>query len=395
MSEGQKEVCPVCGAADLRDVLTIPRVPVCCNRLYADREEALRADGDTIALVLCRNCDHCYNLAFREDRLVYSGEYENSLYFSARFREYADSLVARLVKEYDLHNKDLVEIGCGSGEFLASLCQAGPNRGIGFDPGYREPDGTIEESAAMEIHSTAFSEQDSEIPADFVCSRHVLEHLPQPFDLLDLLRKTLARREGVGLYLEVPNAMYTLRDHGIWDLIYEHFSYFTIPSLVRLCTRAGFRVIKIQEAYEGQFISADLVSGEEQGCRPDAPGLPGEQTLVAAEAFAKVYKEKTGYWQTYLNEAATRKESVVVWGAGSKGVTFLNVLNTRNQIEYIVDVNPRKTGKHVPCSGQEVILPETLKSCPPDRVILMNPVYKNEIAAHLEGMGISARVDLA
>ena len=37
-----------------------------------------------------------------------------------------------------MHNKNIIEIGCGSGEFIKLLCELGNNKGIGFDPSYKE-----------------------------------------------------------------------------------------------------------------------------------------------------------------------------------------------------------------------------------------------------------------
>jgi hypothetical protein len=36
------------------------------------------------------------------------------------------------------------------------------------------------------------------------------------------------------VYFEVPNGGYILRDQACWELIYQHFSYFTERSLVTL-----------------------------------------------------------------------------------------------------------------------------------------------------------------
>jgi hypothetical protein len=40
-------------------------------------------------------------------------------------------------------------------------------------------------------------------------------------------------------YLEVPNGLFTLRDLGIWDLIYEHCQYFTAASFVAVVEAFG------------------------------------------------------------------------------------------------------------------------------------------------------------
>ena len=69
----------------------------------------------------------------------------------------------------------------------------------------------------------------------------------------------------------------------------------------------------------------------------------------------------------------------VVWGAGSKGVTFLNVLKVESGIESVVDVNPHKHGHYVPGTGQNIVPPEFLQKYHPDKIIVMNPVYFDEI----------------
>ena len=48
-----------------------------------------------------------------------------------------------------------------------------------------------------------------------------------------------------------------------------------------------------------------------------------------------------------------------MWGAGARGVTLLNMLND-SRIEYAVDINPRKQGKYVPGTGQQIVEPTFL-----------------------------------
>jgi len=94
------------------------------------------------------------------------------------------------------------------------------------------------------------------------------------------------------------------------------------------------------------------------------------------------------FWRDRTAEWAAAGERVVIWGAGSKGVTFLDTLSP-TAIEFAVDLNPRKQGKYLPGSAAEVVSPEFLKTYRPDRVIMMNAVYREEIAATLAGFGLS------
>jgi hypothetical protein len=105
-------------------------------------------------------------------------------------------------------------------------------------------------------------------------------------------------------------------------------------------------------------------------------------------AFGQRYQDKVRSWERDLAELVTAGRKAVVWGAGSKGVTFLNVLGAQEAIAHVVDINPRKHGKYVAGTGQEIVPPEYLRDFPPDMVIVMNAVYSNEIRQTLEGLGL-------
>ena len=83
-----------------------------------------------------------------------------------------------------------------------------------------------------------------------------------------------------------------------------------------------------------------------------------------------------------------RQKKVVLWGAGSKGVAFLSMLNVHNEIEYAVDINPYKKGTYMAGTGHQIVGPEILKGYRPDIVIVMNPIYSREIRETLRGMGL-------
>jgi hypothetical protein len=64
-------------------------------------------------------------------------------------------------------------------------------------------------------------------------------------------------------------------------------------------------------------------------------------------------------------------------------------------VEDVVDINPHKRGKHLAGGGQRVIAPDDLKDNPPDVVILMNPIYRDEIEADLARLGLSPELTAA
>jgi len=350
---------------------------------------AILAPQGQIQLAFCSQCSHVFNPSFDPAVVEYDPEYENSLFFSPLFRQYAAGLAQSLIARYDLHAKDILEIGSGSGDFLRLICDLGGNRGLGFDPSYLP---TAADSALKNIHFVPefFSETHLNFPADLICCRHVLEHLDAPRKFVELLRKFNALA-----FFEVPNALCTLRDLGIWDVIYEHPSFFTPASLAYLFHSAGFSILQINETFGDQFLTIEAVPLEVNDDTPlshfQDPGFVAH--LVAA--FAKKFGQKIHYWKHSLAQSFQRSEKVVLWGAGSKGVTFLNALPTRNQIAYIVDINPRKIGRFVPGTGQQIVPPDFLSTYQPDRLILMNSNYLAEIQDTIAELGITPKIETA
>lgn len=390
--QSTKPVCPVCHTSDVAAFIDIPQMPVHCNLLWTSRAEALAAPRGIINLGFCQTCGHTFNMTFEPELMEYTQQYENSLHFSPQFQRYATSLAERLIEQYDLHNKDVVEIGSGKGEFLNLLCELGDNRGIGFDPSYI-PD--LDDSA--NTHRVTFiqdfySERYIDHSADLVCCRHVLEHIQFPHDFLLNVRRAVGNRYDTVVFFEVPNALFMLRDLSVWDFIYEHCSYFCAGSLAHVFTACGFRPHRLAEEFGGQFLAIEARPADD----PVHPvmerweGLAQMQRDVAR--FAESYHHKVGTWTRKLEQLARNGKKAVLWGGGSKGVTFLNTIPTSDIITYVVDINPRKQGMYVAGSGQQIVSPAFLQDYRPDVVIVMNPLYISEIQQMLTGLGVHAEV---
>lgn len=387
--------CPICASTDIQELVDIRQVPVFCNLIWDTPEEARSAPRGDIQLGFCNSCSHIYNQRYNPELVAYTQGYENSLHFSPRFQAYAHELAARLVQDHGLNKKTIIEIGSGQGDFLKMLCDLGDNRGLGFDPSYI-PTPEADRDPRLTFVPEYYAEEHAQSHTDFILSRHVYEHVPTPDAFLASLRRVIGDRRQIVVFFEVPNALFTLRELGIWDVIYEHYSYFTPLSLQTAFRKNGFEVLKVAETFNGQFLTIeaaprDLRPAFSQPERGDLAPL-----IQYAAGFTEKYRSKLAYSVNMLEQAAQKGKKVVLWGAGSKGVTFLNVLGSHShQIEYIVDINPRKKGKFVAGSGQEIIPPAFLTSYQPDVIIVMNANYKGEIQKDLENLGVAAEILMA
>jgi len=384
--------CPVCLSRAVEPLITITDVPVHCNVLWDTADKALGAPRGSLNLGFCTVCGHVFNTAFDPSVMEYTQSYENSLHFSPRFQAYATALASRLIATYGIRGKHVIDIGCGKGDFLAMLCLQGENTGVGFDPSYVPENTDAAAAAKMEIIRDFYSPRYTHYSADLLTCRHVLEHIQYPRGFVRNVRDAVGNRPESIVFFEVPNVMYTLKDLGIWDLIYEHCSYFSQWSLARVFTEEGFEVIGHEQLYEGQFLGIDL-----KPVKASSAGLPVDVTAMAKDVaqFVKKYRAKVEEWREVFAALRRRGERAAVWGGGSKGVMFLNTLKPGDAVACMVDINPRKQGMFVAGTSYPIVSPENLRSMNVSSVIIMNAIYRQEIQGQITALGLSPELMIA
>jgi SAM-dependent methyltransferase len=378
--------CPACGSLEVTAFHEVDRVPVHSCVLVSTRDEALDFPTGRIRLVFCATCGFIFNADFDASLLDYSRDYEETQGFSSRFRAFAQDLAGRLIDRFDLHGKEILEIGCGKGEFILLLGEMGPNRGIGIDPAY-VPERTNSEAAGrITFIQDFYSKAYRGLAADFICCRHTLEHIPDVGEFVRLVRGAIGER-GTPVFFEVPDTRRVVREAAFWDIYHEHCSYFTLGSLARLFRSNGFEVSDLALDFDDQYLLLEA--------RPSSNGnderLEEESVSELAaevELFRGSYHETVAGWAERLDRWRGQGRSVVVWGSGSKGVAFLTTLGASDEIACVVDVNPFRQGKFMIGTGHAIVAPESLADSAPDVVIVMNSIYLDEIRDQLGSMGL-------
>jgi SAM-dependent methyltransferase len=365
-------------------------IPVHSCRLVDTREEALAFPRGTLRLAFCPDCGFITNTAYDAALQDYGVAYEETQGFSPRFRDFARALAQRWIARNDLRGKTVLEIGCGKGEFLSLLCELGENRGIGIDPAFVEERLSTEAGDRLRFIRDLYDERYAHLETDAVVCRHTLEHIAPVADFLALIRRTLGDRSGTLVLFDLPDVLRVLREPAFWDVYYEHCSYFSAGSLARLFRRSGFRVIALERDYDDQYLVIDALPGADDGSRPLPLEESPEELRQDVVSFRRGLEEITGRWRARLVAARADGRRAAIWGAGSKGVSFLTTLDVGEEIAYAVDINPFKQRKFLAGTGHAVVGPAHLLEEPPDLVVAMNSIYLPEIRAQLDGLGLHA-----
>ena len=175
------------------------------------------------------------------------------------------------------------------------------------------------------------------------------------------------------------------------SMIYEHVSYFTPHSLHRLATGCGLDVKAVLSGFGGQYLSLEAERSKAPLASEDLQADKAAY-LAQAEALAQTLSDLRTAWAERLANWSRQGRAAVLWGAGSKGVTFLNIVEGARDIPFVVDISPTKYGKFVPGTGQAIMSPDALAAAVtgPVEVLCMNPVYAGEIAEQLSALGVDA-----
>ncbi|MFQ5750203.1 MAG: class I SAM-dependent methyltransferase, partial [Planctomycetota bacterium] len=351
--------------------------------LLPTRREAVDFPTGEIALAHCRACGFLFNAAFDPSRLEYSARYEETQGYSPTFRSWHEKLARDLIERYGLRRKKVVEIGCGKGEFLTLLCELGENEGTGFDPAYVPERNQSPARERVRFIRDFYSERYGDEQGDFLCCKMTLEHIQPAADFIRTVRRSLGEGGKTLVLFQVPDVERILEEIAFWDVYYEHCSYYSLGSLARLFRRSGFHVRGLAREFDGQYLMIEALPGN----GTPSPPVPGEDDaarigeLVAR--FARLLPGRLTAWRKRLAEFRSHDRRMVVWGSGSKGVSFLTTLGIREEVEFVVDINPHRQGNFMAGTGQEIVAPGFLQEYRPDVVVIMNPVYREEIAAEL------------
>jgi SAM-dependent methyltransferase len=364
------------------------RIPLSSCALFRTRQAAAGFGRGDLELAVCHDCGFIQNRLFEPDSVDYTIPYEESQAFSPRFLTFQEALVSQLVATHDLAGKTILEIGCGKGAFLESMCRISGAKGVGVDPA--GDFSRVMPDVDLTLFRETFDGSREGLTGDLISCRHTLEHISEVGAFVGHVAEALRRTPGSVGFFELPDTRRILEEGAFWDVYYEHCSYFTAESLARLIRSKSLTVTRQDLGFDDQYLLLETQDGPDPtAADPDAVAA----TVEKCRAFGESAGREITRWQDMISELSNRNQRMVLWGAGSKSVGFLSALSHDVAIEAVVDVNPFKQHSFLPGSALEIVAPEALREIKPDLLLVMNAAYAGEIADMVEGLGQHPRIE--
>ena len=149
-----------------------------------------------------------------------------------------------IIRKYDLSNRDVLDIGCSNGEFLANF----GNGSLGITISLEEA--ICGREKGLDIMVGNIESKDLAITKNFdvIFSNNLLEHLYSPHSFLYSIKKYL-KPNGI-LILGVPCipviAPLVLLKKFRGSLAFEHINFFTRGTLIQVVKSAGWDVLEVR-----------------------------------------------------------------------------------------------------------------------------------------------------
>lgn len=286
--------------------------------LYNIPENTFNFSEKTIDLNIlsCSKCGAVYlhNVPLSEDYdVVY-----RSIGISSNYREEKKKQLSNFLLAYNLYDKNVVEVGCGDGQFLEIFKELGLNCS-GIEGGEDNFKKCCEKGYDVSYgHVYSLGNQ----LYDAFCTFYFLEHIPYPLEFVKNLYRIL-KPNGIGL-IEVP-CYDCIEKNSIWlEFTKDHRFYFRKTTLLYILTTCGFDI-------ESVDVNEDKI------CLSVIVRKPKDN-----RNFESMRNKINKDVETFKNLIDKLDGNFAVYGAGHYSQTLLNQIDIKPK--RIFDSNKQKCG---------------------------------------------------
>ncbi|NLJ71754.1 MAG: class I SAM-dependent methyltransferase [Syntrophomonadaceae bacterium] len=360
--------CPICNNIDSRPVWGLKQFQFFIDNASLSKQIDINV----------HQCNDCYALYMNPNYTQLGFEHLFSLAscsygsfdFDFRVNEEIEWLKQRDLLKPNIH---VLDVGCYKGDFLNYL------------PGYTRCTGVDIDKTAIDMAQSRYgSSRMNFICADFesfqltdfpdlITMFHVLEHLPNPLNVLTKLRELADKNTQLVIEVPIIENGFTNDINGFFSV--QHMTHFSRNSLRNITQIAGWR---IEEMFEQKDYNGCRVV-----CKPDIQNCDITRNI---NEISLCYQYLSHWYQNIVNIENVLKGHLdnnqwVIWGAGLHTEFIFQVssffLGAGNEREYIIIDNDKgKQGKS--WRSINIYSPDALRGIELDKVKFLISSYGSQ-----------------
>lgn len=269
-----------------------------------------------------------------------------------------------IIETYDLQGKKILEIGAGKGGFLKTLQEMIEYRirgyGLEHNPNFVRTAREVEGVEVIQGNPEDASLKLEEAPFDAFFTFAYPARLVHPNAMLQLASNNL-KQGGIGL-VQVPSLEHLLKPGGYYDITRDHIAYYNQDTLRFLLQKNGFDVLEHGEV-GGVYIYA----------------IVKKRMAMNVAAIWEDVRHLADEVTRYVQKATENNKKLAVWCAGHFAFTVLATTGIGHSVSYIIDNAKFKQGCFAPASHVPIFGPEHFREEPVDTILILGPIYVNEI----------------
>lgn len=383
----RRDNCRLCGSTDIELVIPLAPTPVADDFVPASRKDQPQATFP-LDVFLCRSC----GLVGLVDVVDPSSIYVEYLYVTRsspglveHFRAYADDTVKRLALAT---GTSVVEIGSNDGTLLSAFKALGM-KVLGIDPAREiaraataEGIETLPQIFTLDLARQLRQERG---PADVIIANNVIANIDNLDDLALGIRELLAPG---GVFVFESGYLADTVEKLVFDNIYhEHISYHSVKPLDTFFARHGLQCFEVVHV----GTKGGSIRGFVQAADGHRPVKPVVAEMIAHEEAGGFYRAETyrvlcaklDRLRTTLVDVLAglrlRGRSVAGYGASHSVTTLLHHFGIADQLDFLVDDNPRKHHLFSPGHHLPVLPSSALVERRPDYVVILPWRFADQI----------------
>ena len=339
---------------------------------------------------VCLNCFLVQLAEFESPQAIF-GDY---LYFSSysdswlqHARTYVDDMIGRFGLD---GGSQVIEIASNDGYLLQYFDRAGIPC-LGIEPAKNVAAVAAERGINTQVafFGTSLAKElvDGETRADLLIGNNVLAHVPDLNDFVEGMAIVLAP-DGL-ITMEFPHLLELIEFNQFDTIYHEHFSYFSLMTVMRLFESHGLRVFDVEQLpthggslriYACHNDFARHASTRRVSELVEIERARALDRLEGYLAYPERVKSAKRALLSFLIDVHDRGRSVVGYGAPAKGNTLLNYCGVGTDLlEYTVDRSPHKQGRYLPGTHLPICPPDMVRDTRPDYLLILPWNLRDEI----------------